>query len=187
MRRFKEKLLKNPESGQALVIAIVLLVAMELLGFALTTLSEVDASTAVSLVKNDEALYASEQGVVAGIYWAMTSVDATNLAVGETWTLNSIDFRGKYYDKYINGTYSEPFPRWSAVITNVGRVPGTLQENLLTYQFRVDSVGIGGTRVGGLGMREATHGLVREQRVEFGVIKYSAYELTGGRELAFKR
>lgn len=173
MRRLRARLLENRESGQALVIAIVLLVAMELLGFALTTLSEVDASTAANLVKNEEALYASEQGVVAGINWTLNRTN--KIAVEETQPLNSISYRGKYYNKYITGAEPEPFPRWSVLITNLGRISGGLGENLLAYRYRVESVGIGGTRAGGM-----RRGLVREQRMEYGLIDFSPYDIVGG-------
>ncbi len=147
------KLREKKEAGAALVIAIILLSAIEILGFALITISGIDYSVASNLARSEEALYASEQGVMMGIEW--TRNHPGQLAYGDSTDLYSATYRGK--ETY--GTGTDPYPKWAATVTNVGMAPPSPGQVLTnkTYRYLVESVGRG------------VPGLTRTIKVELGM------------------
>jgi len=153
MSNLLERLREKKEAGAALIIAVILLSAIEILGFALITMSEIDYSVASNLARSEEALYASEQGVMMGIEWIRANPGT--LGYGDSTVINSATKRGKE----VYGTGADPYPKWDATVTNVGMAPPSSGQVLTnkTYRYLIESVGSG------------VRGLTRMIKVELGM------------------
>jgi hypothetical protein len=171
MGSFKQRLMENREQGQALVIAIILLTAMEVLGFALTTLSEIDYSVTGNLMRSEEGLYAAEQGIMRGIddilnnqtYWR-------SAGLGTVRTISSADTNIHGRVHYTGGPGSDPLPNWTVTITNIGITfyPIPLPRGYKNYRFHIVSTGTGAT------------GLTRQEIVEIGIRSMGVFDSRSG-------
>jgi len=171
MGGIKQRLMENKEQGAALVIAIILLTAMEVLGFALTTLSEIDYSVTSNLVRSDEGLYAAEQGVMIGIddilnnqtFWRSAGLNTTR-------TICSSDNLIHGRNHYTGGCGSDPYPNWHVDITNVGPsfFPIPLPRGLKNYRYHIVSNG------------SASAGMNRTEIVEIGIRAMSVFDSRSG-------
>jgi len=151
LRQVKEK----KEQGAVLVTAIIILTLLEILGFALITMSEVEASVASNLARNEEAYYSAEQGVYMGMLW-ISQNSALLSQVGISQTVDSSTFQGKSQD-YTWGQNSWPYLRWETTITNLGYAPYERgrRTDVETYIYRIESNG------------QSTGQITRRLRVEF--------------------
>lgn len=142
MNFWKQKIMAKKEEGAALVIAIIILSAVEVLGFALITMSQIDYSVATNIARSEEALYSAEQGVMMGIDKVVNDENPPVAPIGGTvYTLYSADYRGK--GNYSTG--SDPYPRWEAVIKFLGLVPPRPGEpsSFKTYRYLIECTGTG--------------------------------------------
>jgi len=174
MSDWKQRLIANKEKGAALVIVIILLTAMEVLGFALLTVSEIDYSVAGNLVRSEEALRASEQGIMIGIDWVINNESSLRGVANGTelsGTPCSATFRGR-------GTYtscgSDEPPRWTTRIVKVGDVdfPRALPLGTKNYLYRIESTG------------EGARGMTRTIMVEVGIRGKSVWDVRSGESAA---
>lgn len=160
MGNWKQRLMENREQGAALIIAIVLLSAMEVLGFALITMSEIDYSVTGNLVRSEEALRSAEQGVMIAIDNVISrEADLQGVANG-TEIANppcSASYRGRV--AYTGGCGSDPYPRWSTKVIKVSNVsfPKAQPSGYRNFLYRIESTG------------ESARGLVRTIIVEIGI------------------
>jgi len=171
MDRWKRLFTERREEGAALVIAIILLTAMELLGFALTTLSEIDYSVTGNMLRSDQGLYAAETGVMLTIADIEETPDLYANLDGGTW-LFSCQFRGKNQCSVVN---TDPLPRFRVNIFNygMGGNPGVpLTAGTMVYLYHINSIGI------------AAVGLERRIVVEAGILGKSYYQFHPGNKLA---
>jgi len=119
MKSLKERILSHKEEGAALVTAIIVLTAIELLGFALTTMSQLDMSISRNMIKNEETSYAAEQGVLLGIAYVDKNRDS--MKVKYQVPICSAQTRGWGSTNYTCG--SDAYPQWSDTITWTGIAP----------------------------------------------------------------
>jgi len=134
IRQLKE----GKEKGAVLVTAIIILTLLELLGFALMTMSEIDMTAASNLAKAEASLYAAEQGVMMGIKWTVNN--QASLIGGSTVTLTSDMFQGKIRN-LSNAVY--PATSWSVQIKYEGKAglfPGQSTE-IPNFRYRLESNG----------------------------------------------
>jgi hypothetical protein len=83
---------RTDERGQALITAMIFLLALTFMGFGLVSMSSIDVKTSSSLRLGEEALMAAEEGIFLGLAWASNSqTNFTLLNDGDTWSLNSLD------------------------------------------------------------------------------------------------
>jgi len=174
MNNWKKRILENKEQAAALVIAIILLTAMELLGFALAILSQIDVTVAANVVKNEQTAYWAEMGLNMAID---TAVDRSKHPEHGAMTMNqplqlfSADLRGK--KGYSPGT--DPYPRYAAWVMWFDVTAPTAGSNA-NSMFRV-------YRAWAQGVDEK--GLVKRQQAEFVLSSGAAGVKYGrGRKLA---
>jgi hypothetical protein len=125
------------DDGAALITAMVILVAMTLLGFALLTLGEIEFNIARNQRLAQQALFAAEKGAITGIRVAEANV--LNMSVGSTIRIDSSAFR-------LRDTYPD---RWTTMITKEGRAPQkrTGEEiragvsKMVAYLYQIRSMG----------------------------------------------
>jgi len=141
MSRWRQRFTEKKEEGMALVIAIILLSALEILGFALITMSEIDYSVANNISRSEEAVYGAEQGVMIGIDAVLNNSDMNSLAAGATVGIHSYTYRGE--GTYSANDLSEPYPRWNAVVKALGEAPPETVLTLKFYRYQIESTGIG--------------------------------------------
>ena len=155
LKRYLEGLKKRKEEGAVLVTAIILLTLMEILGFALVTMSEVESSIAANLARNEEAYYSAEQGVYMGINWIAENPYALSVG-GAPQVINSSLVQGKS-SSYTWGQDAWPYLRWETTIANIGYAPYQpgRRTDYDTYWYRIESVG------------QSTGRITRRIRVEF--------------------
>jgi len=136
MSRWIQRMKDKRESGAALVIAIILLSAVEILGFALITMSQIDYSVAGNVARSEETLYAAEQGVMMAIDYLTSTERPPTLGEGATYSISSTAYQGAGADKY---------PQWTAVVTFLGEAP--LGEgdppSLKIYRYMIDGTATG--------------------------------------------
>ena len=83
-------------NGQALLTALIFLLALTFMGFGLVTMSSIDVQSSRNLRLADEALVAAEEGVFLGLAWAGNpDTNFINLAEGATVRLRSTTNAGK--------------------------------------------------------------------------------------------
>lgn len=104
--------IRKRDEGAALITAMVILVAMTLLGFSLLTLSEIEFNIARNQRLAEQAVFAGEQGAMMGV--RLADVNKLNLFVGDTLKTNS-------------SIYSTVnlYPKWDLQIRKEGEAPGT--------------------------------------------------------------
>jgi Tfp pilus assembly protein PilX len=162
MSRFKQIFLERREEGMALVIAIVLLTAMELLGFALSTLSDIEYSVTGNVVKSEEALRAAEQGVMIAMDYIKNNPDQVSGA--GPFTRCSQWYRNKNLYSACSALQGEAYincaalnyptcgqdskPNWSVQIIKKGQWGGTgglvpQPAGAQNYLYRIESTGQG--------------------------------------------
>jgi len=188
MSRLKKMFLERREQGMALVIAIVLLTAMELLGFALSTLSDIEYSVTGNVVKSEEALRAAEQGVWIAMDYIKNH--PSELASAGPFTRCSQWYRNKSLysacsslqgEAYINCAaaayptcFQDPTPNWSVQIFKLGQWGGTglVQQpaGSQNYLYRIESTG----QCGGI---ITTGGITREIILQTLIAQKSPWEL----------
>ena len=171
MGRLKQRLMENKEKGAALIIAIILLTAMEVLGFALTTLAEIDYSVTGNLVRSEEGLYAAEQGVMMGIdYIENHQSTFKNAAAGTHFYINSSDANIHGQNHYTGGPGSDPYPNWRVDMMSYGRAvfPVSMAKGYKNYRYHIVSTGQGAA------------GLNRTQIVEVGIRATSVFDSRTG-------
>lgn len=86
------RITRMDQRGQALITAMIFLLALTFMGFGLVSMSSIDVKTSSSLRLGEEALMAAEEGVFLGMAWA-SNIDTnfTLLLEGDTLGLNSLD------------------------------------------------------------------------------------------------
>jgi len=171
MGRLKQRLMENKEKGAALVIAIILLTAMEVLGFALTTLAEIDYSVNGNLVRSEVGLTAAEQGVMMGIDYIQNNQSILRNAGPSThFTICSSDTNIHGQNHYTGGCGSDPFPNWEVDITNIGTsfYPIPLPRGYKNYRYHIESNGYGSVN------------LNRMEIVEIGIRAMSVFDSRSG-------
>ena len=180
MNRWKKRMLENKEQAAALVIAIILLTAMELLGFALAILSEIDVSVAANVVRNEDAAYWADMGLNIAIDAAKDStLNPTTSKFGAMQFLakkeiSSADLNGRYI--YAAGT--DPYPRFNcSVIWYDVTAPGEGQRaGIMSPVYRAYCQG------------ESSSGLIRKAQAEFSLnntgTEKGGYKFGSGRKLA---
>jgi len=171
MGRLKQRIMENKEKGAALIIAIILLTAMEVLGFALTTLSEIDYSVTGNLVRSEEGLFAAEQGVMMSIddittnqtFWKSAGLNTTK-------TICSSDTSVHGQNHYTGGCGSDPLPNWTSTIKNIGVsfFPIPLPRGYKNYRYHIESTGSGAVN------------LTRMEIVELGIRAMSVFDTRSG-------
>jgi len=141
LKGYLEGLTKRKEEGAVLVVAIILLTLMEILGFALVTMSEVESSIAFNLARNEEAYYSAEQGVYMGIIWIGKNPYALSVG-GSSQVIDSSLVQGKS-SSYTWGQDAWPYLRWETTIANIGYAPYQpgRRTDYDTYWYRIESVG----------------------------------------------
>lgn len=79
------------QQGQALIVAIIFLVALTFLGLGLIMLSSIDIHSSRNLRLAEKALSAAEEGVMVGMAYAAHSGSGFNaLNEGQSMTINSL-------------------------------------------------------------------------------------------------
>ncbi len=64
---------KKNQGGQALIMAIIFLLVLTFLGYALVTVATIDIHSSRNLRLAEEALMVAEEGALAGMSWATTN------------------------------------------------------------------------------------------------------------------
>ena len=130
------------EAGAALLTAIVILLALTIMGFALVLVTKVDLSVSRNLRLAETAMYAAENGAYTTIQQAE---DPANLgmAVGEVRTLGSSSVEA-----------TNAYPQWHTHMIREGLAPKVATssieegENQVSYfQYRIQSKGLSQPRV----------------------------------------
>jgi Tfp pilus assembly protein PilX len=86
----------SAEKGQALITAIIFLLALTFMGFGLIVMSTIDVNSSRNLRLAEEALVSAEQGVFMGLAWAgNTETGFLELAEGDTVHLRSTTNAGR--------------------------------------------------------------------------------------------
>jgi hypothetical protein len=139
MRKLLAKRYARRDEGAALITAMIVLVAMTMLGFSLLTLSQVEFNIARNQALAEEALFAAEQGVLTGVRIAeanrLSFPDPTATCPGicatsDVWT-------GAWY------------PRWEVEVVEQGLAPQEKGgqsielgvQKMVDIQYRVRSEG----------------------------------------------
>ena len=82
--------------GQALIMAMIFLLALTFLGFGLVTMATLDSASAKSLRLSSQVLEAAEEGVIAGMAYSADPVTGfkarTTVAPGNSVTFKSGDY-----------------------------------------------------------------------------------------------
>ena len=90
MMNMKNNQINREESGQALITAIIFLLALTFMGFGLITMGTIDVSASRNLRLAEESMVAAEEGVFMGLAWAgNTDTNFVNMATGTTVHLYS--------------------------------------------------------------------------------------------------
>ncbi|MFO8059027.1 MAG: hypothetical protein R6V10_17210 [bacterium] len=77
--------------GQALIVAIIFLIALTFLGLGLIMLSSIDIHSSRNLRLSEKALSAAEEGVMVGMAYAASPTSGfSSLNEGQTMTINSL-------------------------------------------------------------------------------------------------
>lgn len=92
----RERFSKKEEEGAALIIAMVVLMALEVLGFSLAMLSEIDISTVQALQRGENQIYAAMEGAFVGL----RIVGENTSAFENGGTITSGDPRLRQADSY---------------------------------------------------------------------------------------
>jgi len=147
----------HPEAGAALLTAIVILLALTIMGFALVLVTKVDLSVSRNMRLAQEAVFAAEQGALAGIQEA-TDNTYLDTAFGDTLPMLSsskIEAAVRY-------------PQWQAQITKEGYAPkgkdssiAQAGEQVNYYQFRIESKGFSRAQV-----QRTVEILIRKMQIE---------------------
>jgi len=169
MSVLKDRLKAKKEEGAALVIAIILLSAVEILGFALITMSQIDYSVAGNVARSEETLYAAEQGIQIGIDFIANNPGS--VPADSPYAIDSLSFRGE--ESYSQS--NEPYPRWNANLRKMGKAPPLPGQPLSLDSFRyfIESTGVG------------VNGVLRRIRAELSIVpKIEKAGLEGKAELA---
>ena len=102
MKAFEKQ--SKDQKGQALVMALIFLLALTFLGFGLVTMSTIDINTSRNLRLANEALAAAEQGAFLGLAYASNpDTDFYKLAEGTTVRLRSTTNTGRDEHGYTPG------------------------------------------------------------------------------------
>jgi hypothetical protein len=130
------KTTKMDQRGQALITAMIFLLALTFMGFGLVSMSSIDVKTSSSLRLGEEALMAAEEGVFLGMAWASNyQTNFTLLVEGDTLGLNSLDNTNK---KATDDTH------FKVLLTMQGKAPtpaGFQIDKFDFFNFKVVSVG----------------------------------------------
>ncbi len=134
MKGMRWKNLKQ-ENGAALITAMVILVAMTLLGFSLLTLSEIEFDIARNQRLAEQAVFAGERGALAGV--RLAEALRLELAPGDTVRAHSGLFNQR-----------DTYPKWMMEITKEGLAPQDKgwsieegAEKMTFFLYRIQSVG----------------------------------------------
>ena len=127
----------KPEAGQALLAAVVILLALTIMGFALLLVTKVELNISRNFQVAEEALTAAEVG--ANMCAQVANARNINMSFGDTVRLASSNVEA-----------AVRYPRWSCLATKEGLAPsrgGISMESADTqvsyYQFRIQSRGEG--------------------------------------------
>jgi len=127
----------KPEAGAALLAAVVILLALTIMGFALLLVTKVDLSVSRNLQMAEEALSAGEVG--ANMCAVAANAQNTNLSFGDSVTLAS---------SQVEATVR--YPQWQCKAFKEGIAPSRGLSSLegestkvAYYQFRIQSKGFG--------------------------------------------
>ncbi len=178
MNRWKEGLRERKEEGAALVIAIILLSAVEILGFALITMSQIDYSVASNIARSEETYYYAEQGVMIGIDWVSDPINAALVPVGSTQQIYSAEHRGKA----VYAVNADPWPRWQTTLTNLGVAPPRPGQptSLKSFRYLIESNAIYSAR-----------GIARMIMAEVGIVQRGCFgglcDVSGGSDTEVSR
>ncbi len=141
----------NPQSGQALITAIIFLLALTFMGFGLVAMSTVDVSASHNLRLAYDSLDAAEQGAFLGMSYAgnNSTLFVTGKNEGDTVRINStVNGNKNQYDR----------EQYDVMLTMGGRTeqpPGEIKDN---------SKGHGGMRFRFVAVKVASRGMVSEGR-----------------------
>lgn len=102
---------RGGEDGAALITAMIVLVAMTMLGFSLVTLSQIEFNISRNLSLAEEALFAAEEGVMTGVRIAEASM-MDLVPNGPTIKAGSEKFTGKPW-----------YPKWEVEVSKEGLAP----------------------------------------------------------------
>lgn len=135
------------EEGAALLTAIVILLALTIMAFALVLVTKVDLSVSRNLRLAEEAMYAAETGALMAAYEAD--------AKGREMTLYPQDGSTLSLDMASDVELSDRYPNWSAFLVKEGLAPrkytsgrGQSSDTTINYfQYRIQSTGNSRSRV----------------------------------------
>lgn len=137
---------KNSQSasGQALLMAIIFLLALTILGFGLILVSSVDTHSSRNLRLNEQALNVAEEGALMAMAYASdpASGDFIGLAPGDSITLNSVTHAGKNPDDPLH--YEVKIIKGSQTETPAGQSIGTTGSGqpVIWISVRIQSTGM---------------------------------------------
>ena len=127
----------KPEEGAALLTAIVILLALTIMGFALLLVTKVDLSVSRNFQVAEEALSAAEVG--AEMCALAADAQNINLIAGDTVRVKSASVESM-----------ARYPRWDCLATKEGIAPNrgasslnSTDTQVIYYQFRIQSTGFG--------------------------------------------
>jgi len=127
----------KPEEGAVLLTAVVILLALTIMGFALVLVTKVDLSVSSNLRMAEEALSAGEIG--ANMCTQVADKEGRAMEFGETKLLSSSTVEA-----------TAGYPQWSCAAIKEGLAPSRGESSLekqetqiAYYQFRIQSTGVG--------------------------------------------
>jgi len=145
------------EEGAALLTAVVILLALTIMGFAMILVTKVDLMVSRNFRLAEEAVYAAEEGSLA----AMVMIDKSylDLSPGDTLSPN---------DAYME--MPSHHPKWDFLATKEGYAPRAGRSSLEVsgqqvnyYQYRIQSQGYSRARA-----QRTVEVLVRVKQIESG-------------------
>jgi hypothetical protein len=129
--------------GQALIMAMIFMVALTFLGFGLITVATVDVSSAKSLRLSTQVLEAAEEGVMAGMAYASDPLSGVlALPLNGSTVIHSGQFNDKdkksplQYETRIFMRDQSPSPRGFSIAGAKTNAPGAVNYIFVTVEIR---------------------------------------------------
>jgi hypothetical protein len=134
----------KPEEGAALLTAVVILLALTIMGFAMILVTKVDLMVSRNFRLAEEALNASEIG--ASMCAQVADVHKVEMNIGQTYGL----FPGSTPLETADVEAGVGYSHWECQVTKEGLAPGrklssleSVDTKVVYYQFRIQSKGLG--------------------------------------------
>ncbi|OGP55748.1 MAG: hypothetical protein A2V67_13515 [Deltaproteobacteria bacterium RBG_13_61_14] len=134
----------KPEEGAALLTAVVILLALTIMGFAMILVTKVDLMVSRNFRVAEEALNASEIG--ASMCVQVANINKVEMIIDQAYGLFPESTPLKTSDVEAGVGYSH----WECLVTKEGLAPGRKRSSLdsadtkvVYYQFRIQSKGLG--------------------------------------------